>query len=109
MPQLNENDEWIYDGAVYISNATAKCEKYGKNLEFSLLKQWEDSGYEDYRPATITVSIYKDGVLYLICDHPSRASYIRMNSSEIIKKITGVFPELDLKKIVTRVKTRRTT
>ena len=52
---------------------------------------------------------YKDGVLYLRCDHPSRASYIRMNSSEIIKKITGVFPELDLKKIVTRVKTRRTT
>ena len=51
---------------------------------------------------------YKDGVLYLVCDHPSRASYIRMNSSEIIKKITGVFPEIDLKKIVTRVKTRRT-
>ena len=51
---------------------------------------------------------YKDGVLYLICDHPSRASYIRMNSSEIIKKITGVYPEIDLKKIVTRVKTGRT-
>ena len=52
---------------------------------------------------------YSDGVLYLICDHPSRASYIRMNSSEILKSIRGVFPEVDLKKIVTRVKPRRTT
>ena len=52
---------------------------------------------------------FSDGVLYLICDHPSRASYIRMNSSELIKRIRGVFPEVDLKKIVTRVKTRNTT
>ena len=52
---------------------------------------------------------FSDGVLYLICDHPSRASYIRMNSSELIKRIRGVFPEVDLKKIVTRVKTRHTT
>ena len=52
---------------------------------------------------------YKDGVLYLVCDHPSRASYIRMNSSELIKRIKGVFPEVDLKKIVTRVKPSRTT
>jgi len=48
---------------------------------------------------------YKNGILYLICDHPSRASYIRMNSSEIVKKIKGVFPEVDLKKIVTRTRT----
>ncbi len=52
---------------------------------------------------------YVDGVLYLACDHPSRASYIRMNSSEIIKTVRGVFPEVDLKKIVTRVRPRRTT
>ncbi len=45
----------------------------------------------------------KDGVLYLICDHPSRASYIRLNSREIVKSIKGVYPEVDLKKIVTRV------
>jgi len=64
VPQLDENDEWIYEGSVYTSSATAKCEKFGKNLEFSLLKQWEDSGYESSRPVTITVSIYKDGVIY---------------------------------------------
>ncbi|MBR6085125.1 MAG: DUF721 domain-containing protein [Spirochaetales bacterium] len=46
----------------------------------------------------------KDGTLYVICDHPSHASYIRLNSKEIMKSIRGVFPEIELKKIVTRVK-----
>ena len=46
---------------------------------------------------------FKDGILYVVCDHPSRATYIRLNSSEMKKKIRGVFPEIDLKKIVTRV------
>lgn len=46
----------------------------------------------------------KDGIIYVSCDHPSRAAYIRLNSKEIIKKITGIFPELDLKKIITRVR-----
>ena len=52
---------------------------------------------------------YSDGVLYVICDHPSRTSYIRMNGPEIIKRIRGVYPEVDLKKIVTRTRTGRTT
>ena len=51
---------------------------------------------------------YSEGVLHVVCDHPSRASYIRMNSSEIIKKINGVYPEVDLKKIVTHIRTKRT-
>ena len=46
----------------------------------------------------------KDGVLYVTCDHASHASYIRLNAREIIKSVKGVFPELELKKIITRVK-----
>ncbi len=46
----------------------------------------------------------KDGVLYLVCNHPSRASYIRLNSREILKGIKSVFPEIELKKIVTRIR-----
>lgn len=46
----------------------------------------------------------RNGVLYVVCDHPSRATYVRLNSKEMIKTILGVFPEIDLKKIVTRVK-----
>ena len=47
----------------------------------------------------------KDAVLYVSCDSQVRASYIRLNSREIIKSIKGVFPEIELKKIITRVKT----
>ena len=46
----------------------------------------------------------KDGTLYVTCDHPSHASYIRLNAREIMKTIKGVFPEIELKKIITRVK-----
>ena len=46
----------------------------------------------------------KDGILYLTCDHSSRASYIRLNAREIMKSIRSVFPEIELKKIITRVK-----
>ena len=73
-----------------------------------IIIRWKDIAGEDIAKHTRCERI-SDGVLYLACDHPSRASYIRLNSSEIIKRITGVFPEVDLKKIVTHVKTRRTT
>lgn len=46
----------------------------------------------------------KDGVMTVTCDHPSHASYIRLNAREIMKSIKGVFPEIELKKIITRVK-----
>ena len=46
----------------------------------------------------------KDGVLYVNCDHASHASYIRLNAREIMKAIRSIYPELELKKIITRVK-----
>ncbi len=68
-----------------------------------ILIHWKDivdpSISEHSRPQKI-----KDGVLYLLCDHPSRASYIRLNSREIVKSIQGVYPEVYLKKIVTRIR-----
>ena len=73
-----------------------------------IILRWKDIVGESIAEHT-RCERYSDGVLYLVCDHPSRASYIRMNSSEIIKIVRGVFPEVDLKKIVTRVKPRRTT
>ena len=73
-----------------------------------IMVRWKDIAGEPIAQHT-RCEKYADGVLYLICDHPSRASYIRMNSSELIKRIKGVFPEVDLKKIVTRVKPSRTT
>ena len=46
----------------------------------------------------------KDGVLYVNCDHSSHASYIRLNAREIMKSIKSIYPEIELKKIITRVK-----
>ncbi len=44
------------------------------------------------------------GVLYVVCDHPSRAAFMRINASEVLKSIRSIYPELDLKKIVTRIR-----
>ena len=49
------------------------------------------------------------GTLYLICDHPSRASYVKLSSSELKKKINGIYPEIDIKKIIARVGNKYTT
>ena len=46
----------------------------------------------------------KDGILYVNCDHSSHASYIRLNAREIMKSIKSIYPEIELKKIITRVK-----
>lgn len=66
VPQLGEDNEWIYEGASYLATAVAKCEKFDKEkeVEFSLLKRWQDRGAERRRPASITVEIKKDGEFY---------------------------------------------
>ena len=66
VPQLDDDDEWIYDGAQYIAEATAKCEKFDINreIEFELHKRWNDSGNENVRPTSISVLIRKDGERY---------------------------------------------
>ena len=43
------------------------------------------------------------GVVYVCCDHPSRAARMRLEAREIIKNIRGVYPEINLSKIVTYI------
>ena len=66
VPQLGDDDEWIYDGAQYIAEATAKCEKFDINreVEFELHKRWNDSGNENVRPTSISVLIKRNGEEY---------------------------------------------
>lgn len=45
----------------------------------------------------------ENNILYVSCDHPTRAAYIRLNCREILKNIKSIYPEIDLKKIVTRI------
>ncbi|WP_026651948.1 Cna B-type domain-containing protein [Butyrivibrio proteoclasticus] len=63
VPGLDENDEWV--NPVYTVAGRAKCEKKEKIKNHYLLnKRWSDSGYENQRPSSITVDIYRDGELY---------------------------------------------
>ena len=48
---------------------------------------------------------FRNGILHLACDNKSWEQLVRLNSSEIKKKIRGVFPEIELKKIFTSVPT----
>ena len=43
------------------------------------------------------------GIIYVCCDHPSRAAGMRLKAGEIIKNIRGVYPEINLSKIVTYI------
>ena len=45
--------------------------------------------------------------IYVACDNPSRASYIKLNGKDILKNIKGVFPELEINKISVRVVPQR--
>ncbi|MBR4831788.1 MAG: Cna B-type domain-containing protein [Butyrivibrio sp.] len=61
IPQLNDEDEWIYDGVKYIAEATSKCEKYTNDIELEIHKRWKDEGYENIRPTSISVTIRRNG------------------------------------------------
>jgi hypothetical protein len=66
VPGLDENDEWV--NPAYYVVGTVKCKiTYEPDIEyFEVLKNWNDSGYENYRPASIQVTIYCDGNEYAI-------------------------------------------
>ncbi len=89
-------------GEVFFDQVLDRFDIDLKNPSNQIIIHWKDivdpSISEHSRPYK-----YKDGVLYLSCDNQSRASYIRLNSREIIKSIRSVFPEIDLKKILTRI------
>ena len=64
VPGLDENDEWV--NPVYDVIGLVKCSRtyLPHEITYELLKTWDDAGYENYRPASITVLIYCDGVLF---------------------------------------------
>ncbi len=43
------------------------------------------------------------GILYIKCHHPAHATTLRMNSRELIKKASSVFPDLEITKIRVRI------
>ena len=63
VPGLDENDQWIHEVV-----GTVKCKiTYEPKIDsFEILKNWNDSGYENYRPASIQVTIFCDGNEYAV-------------------------------------------
>lgn len=47
-----------------------------------------------------------DGIVFVVCDHPSYVSMFKMNSKEILKKIQTTFPELNVLKVSVKLATR---
>ena len=95
-------------GSVFLDQVLERFDIDLRNPVTQIIVRWKDFAGSAIAEHSVCEK-YSDGVLYVICDHPSRTSYIRMNSSEIIKRIRGVYPEVDLKKIVTRTRAKRTT
>ena len=59
VPGLDENEEWIYD--VVAKPKISHHEITGKDIEYTVTKLWKDTGYEEKRPKSVEVAIYKDG------------------------------------------------
>ena len=48
----------------------------------------------------------KDGILYVVCDHPSYVSMFRLNSKEVLKNVKTTFPELQVNKVSVHIKSK---
>ena len=94
------------EGGAYIDKI---FEKFGIDIsspEMQLNLRWADIVGQDLSKS-IGFDKVKDGVLSVVCKSASIASYVRLNSTDIIKKVDSVFPELEVKKLLVRVQPYR--
>ena len=93
-------------GGAYIDKI---FEKFGIDIsspEVQLNLRWADIvGKELVK--SIGFDKLADGVLSVVCKSASIASYVRLNSNDIIKKVNSAFPELEVKKLSVRVQPYR--
>lgn len=52
------------DGAAFIVTNTYDPKPDGETIDRSVLKRWSDAGYENKRPASVTVRLLRDGEVY---------------------------------------------
>ncbi len=60
IPNPEEDGSLNYDVTAY-----PKCSQYvpdGDDRQMKVIKQWKDSGFEEYRPKSVKADIYRDGV-----------------------------------------------
>lgn len=95
-------------GKVYFDQVLERFHIDLKDPVNQIVIHWEALVGPDFASYAKCTGI-KDKVIYVSCDHPSKAAFVRMQSREVLKKIKGVYPELGLQKLVVRVRQVTTT
>lgn len=90
------------DSGIYISKV---FERFGidiNSLEVQLSIRWSDIIGSDLAKVISYEKIVNE-VLFVVCKNSSYASFVKLNSKDIIKKVDSAFPELNVKKLVVKV------
>lgn len=66
--------------------------------ERQIAMQWRNIAGNSIADISVCNGV-KNGTLYVQCSNASQASLVRLNKREILKKISSVFPELNVSKI----------
>lgn len=90
------------DGSFYVDQVLKRFGIDPSEPSNQLAMRWRDIVGEDVSKHVFFDRIDGD-VVHIACDHPSRASYMKINGNDVIKKIKAAFPELDVKRIQVRV------
>lgn len=97
VPGLDENDEWVNPAYYVVGTVKCKITYEPDILTYEVLKNWNDSGYENFRPSYIQVTIYCDGseyaVVYLNSDNNWRYTWDYEEGHEwtVAETVTGTY------------------
>lgn len=62
VPQRDDGGNWVYD---LTADVKFQMEEEGQgDVDITVVKAWDDAGYESYRPETVEVELLRDGVVY---------------------------------------------
>lgn len=95
VPGLDDEDNWIYD--IDSVPKPVYHEPVYDEIEYSVIKLWKDAGYEDKRPASITVDIYEDDELFesieLSAENEWSFSWIALDDGSVWRVVERDVPE----------------
>lgn len=62
LPCFKEDNAWDYNPTAYVKNETRFISN--QKIDLSVVKIWDDTGYENQRPSQVTVTLYQDDIEY---------------------------------------------
>lgn len=90
------------DGSLFVDQVLMRFGIDPNEPSNQLAMGWHDIVGEEVAKHVFFEKVDGDAV-HIACDNPSRASYMKINGNDVIKKIKTVFPELEVKRIQVRV------